>query len=527
MFLHRKNQSSQSTVGIRKRFVATCALVPRTDKATVLAAIDVGTNAVRLKLARPLPDGSLETLHDERDPVRPGEGVFKSGQIPRDVADRLLSTLRRYGALCRRYKARVRAVATSAVREAGNRDEILKRVKEEAGLNLELVSGREEARLICLGVLQGRPPSARSLVVDIGGGSTEVASALGEKPIALWSVAIGAVRLTEMFDTGGKIRPKDLKLVRSYVREAVEESLPEKVAGAPRTALGSSGSIHAVVQFAAAEGTGHVNARQLTKAVEELVDMGPEGRRKRFDPRRADIIVPGAVILEAIVEHLRLTSVVAVDRGLRDGILADLMHRLPSDDGHSSLVAAALAMGKRFDFDEHHAGQVTTLALRLFDELASLHNLPAATRPLLEVAGILHDIGNAVNYQRHHKHTQYLIQNGDIPGLADRQRELVARIARYHRGNPPEKSHSGMEGLSPNEANTVRKLATLLRVADALDRSHHQPVRGIVARDAGRTVTVRLRTKAPVDLELWDAQHEAALFRQVFGRKLALVVQRN
>src|SRR5215470_15008863 len=162
-----------------------------TNNHVVLAAIDVGTNSVKLELARPLPNGSFETLHDERDPVRPGEGVFKTGWIDKDVAERLLSTLRRYGALCRRFHARVRAVATSAVREAKNRDEIVRRAREEAGLRLEVISGIEEARLITLGVLWGKPPSSRSLCIDIGGGSTEVASALGDTPNAMWSVGLG------------------------------------------------------------------------------------------------------------------------------------------------------------------------------------------------------------------------------------------------------------------------------------------------------------------------------------------------
>src|SRR5215471_19840786 len=176
-----------------------------TNNHVVLAAIDVGTNSVKLELARPLPNGSFETLHDERDPVRPGEGVFKTGCIPRDVAERLLSTLRRYGALCRRFHARVRAVATSAVREAQNRDEIIRRARAEAGLDLEVVSGKEEARLICLGVLHGKPKTARSLCIDIGGGSTEVATAVGEEPTELFSVAIGAVRLSEIFQAEGDI----------------------------------------------------------------------------------------------------------------------------------------------------------------------------------------------------------------------------------------------------------------------------------------------------------------------------------
>ena len=184
----------------------------RSERAPVLGAIDVGTNAVRLELARPLRDGSLETLHQERDPVRPGEGVFTTGSIPRPVADRLLSTLRRYAALCRRDATRVRAVATSAIREARNGAEVVRRAREEAGLELEVVSGREEARLVCLGVLHGKPRGARSLVIDIGGGSTEVATALGEEPTALYSVGLGAVRLTETFGIAGKVTPARLAL---------------------------------------------------------------------------------------------------------------------------------------------------------------------------------------------------------------------------------------------------------------------------------------------------------------------------
>lgn len=487
---------------------------------TVLAAIDVGTNSVRLEMARPLPGGGLETLHQERDPVRPGEGLFKTGSIPRPVADRLLSTLRRYAALTRRHKARVRAVATSAVREARNRDEIVSRARKEANLNLEVISGREEARLICLGVLRGTSATAKTLCIDIGGGSTEVATAIGERPTNLWSVALGAVRLAELFDTHGNVGNKRLKLLRDYAGEAIHEAIPVRPHGYAGTALGSSGTIRSLVQFAAAEGTAHATARQLSRAVDALVDMDLEERRRRFDARRADIIVSGAVILEAVVQHLSVRSVVAVERGLRHGVLTDLLQRRSVDGLDFSIAGAARVLGRRFYFDERHASQVARLALVLFDELAAVHKLPAAMRPYLEAAALLHDVGNAVSYQRHHRHTQYLIQNADLPGLADRERDLVARIARFHRRSPPDLDHAGMAGLSLGEARAVRKLATLLRVADALDRSHHQPIEKLKVRSHGREITVRLLAKAPLDLELWDVAHEAPLFRRVFGRPL-------
>jgi exopolyphosphatase/guanosine-5'-triphosphate,3'-diphosphate pyrophosphatase len=489
---------------------------------TVIAAIDVGANAVRLEIARGFADGSIESVHQERDPVRPGEGLFQTGVVPPAVVDRLVAVLRRYGIICKRHQARVRAVGTSALREAKNRDEIIRRAKREAGLVLEAISGKEEARLMCLGVLSGIRPRARTLCLDIGGGSTEVAGAVGEQPTRLWSVAIGSVRLTQIFKCDGEISPKRLRLLREFAREAVKESLPAGIRGFPRVALGSSGSIRAVVAFAAAEGTAHATAEQISRAVDKLARMEPDERHRRFDTRRADVVVAGAVILEALAHHLGLEAVTAVERGLRHGVLVDLVRRRYRDEEDSSLLDAARAVGRRFYFDEAHALQVTRLSLALFDQLAALHRLPMAVRPYLEVAAALHDIGHAVSYQKHHRHTEYLIRNGDIPGLADRERDIAARIARFHRRSPPELQHPTMAGLTLGEARCVRKLATILRVADALDRSHAQPIGAMRLKVGNGRVMLHLATRGPADLELWDVAHETQLFRRVFSASLVV-----
>ncbi len=486
----------------------------------VLAAIDVGTNAVRLEIATAFPDGSLETLHTERDPVRPGEGLFKTGVMPKDVAGRLVATLRRYASVCDRHGARVRAVATSALREARNRDEIVRRVKREAGLTLEVVSGREEARLICLGVLAGKPDEARALCIDIGGGSTEVISALGERPKDLWSLDVGAVRLTELFAVKDEVPRRQLGLMRSFVRELMEESIPYSIVGLPRSALGSSGTIGAIVAHARSEGVGHATLLEISRTVEALADMDLEKRRKRFDPRRADIITAGAVILESVMKHLKVQNVTAVDRGLREGILVDLVRKQQRRGGDHDLADAALAVGRRFGFSETHGRHVAKLALTLFDSLAVVHKLPAAARPWLEVAALLHDVGHAVNYQRHHKHAFYLISNVDLPGLTDRERLMVATIARFHRRSNPDLTHELMTPFSTVERRIIRKCATLLRVADALDRSHHQPVQKLIVASRARTVWIKVKARQAVDLELWDVEHESALFREVFGRTL-------
>jgi exopolyphosphatase / guanosine-5'-triphosphate,3'-diphosphate pyrophosphatase len=492
----------------------------------LLAAIDVGTNAVRLEIARPLPDGTLETIHQERDPVRPGEGVFTGGVIAREVADRLLGTLRRYAALCRRHRARVRAVATSAVREARNRDEIVKRVRAETGLDLEVVSGREEARLICLGVLDGRAQNTRSLVIDIGGGSTEVALGLGEKPSALHSVAVGAVRLTEIFGTSGRVSPERLAVMRSFAEEAFRDQLPKRLLGG-KVALGSSGTINAIV--AAGSDSRRLTRRRLEKTVEELADLTLAERRRRFEPRRAEIIVAGAVILEAAMRHLGLEAVVAVDTGLRNGVLRDLARRTPAaaEAVAAQRTRSAAAVGRRFGFDEPHARQVARLALQVFDQLAALHGLPASSRSVLEAAALLHDVGHAVSPQRHHKHTFYLVQNADIAGFSDQERLLVALVARYHRRTPPDRGRPDLEALGPTELRQLRRLVAILRVADALDRSHHQPVIDVRAAARGPAVRVSVRTRSAIDLELWDVAREAAFFRSAMGRRLEVVAARR
>jgi len=307
-------------------------------------------------------------------------------------------------------------------------------VQREAKLNLEIISGKEEARLICLGVLHGKRPNTRSLCVDIGGGSTEVAVALGERPTHLWSLAMGAVRLTELFKLAHSTSSKQVRLAREYAREAMVESLPKVLPGAPRVALGKfrfdprGGGLHSRRRQQPGHGETTGSHRRGTGGHE------PRERRQRFDPARADIVLAGAVILEALARRLSLDAVTAVDRGLRDGLLVDLLNRRSASQRDRSLADEALALGRRFQFDEAHARQVATLALALFDQIPQIHRLPAAVRPYLEAAAWLHDIGNSVNYQKHHRHTEYLVRNTDIPAWRPR-----ARSGGTHRPLSPQK----------------------------------------------------------------------------------------
>jgi exopolyphosphatase/guanosine-5'-triphosphate,3'-diphosphate pyrophosphatase len=285
---------------------------------TTYAAIDVGTNAARIKIQRLRLDGTRATLLTKRSPVRPGEGLYATGLISDEAADRLVATIDEYAALCRRHDAAVRAVATSALRDARNREQIVTRVRRETGIVLEIISGREEARLTCLGALEGRPPHARGLCVDIGGGSTEIALARGEAATGLWSLQLGSVRLTEMH--GGS-----LAAMRAAAREAIRAVDAPSDGGVPGHALACSGIGRTVVTFAARDGADIATADEIARAVEVLGAMPAAERRRRFEPRRADVVVAGAVILEAVARHLGVLAVAAEKRGLRDGVLVELV----------------------------------------------------------------------------------------------------------------------------------------------------------------------------------------------------------
>ena len=312
--------------------------------------------------------------------------------------------------------------------------------------------------------------------------------------------------------------------MRTFAAEAFQRSLPRFAH--PRRALGSSGTIGTIVAFASEGGRPVATRKRIRRAVQVLAGMGLDERRRVFDVRRGGIVVAGAVVLEAVMDRLGLESITAVETGLRQGLLVDMLEREGRDAPDAPTGEAARALGRRFAFDEVHADQVAQIALSLFDDLAGLHALPASARPILEAAALLHDVGSAVSYGKHHKHTHYLIANGDIPGFSDRERQLVALVARYHRRSPPDRERPDLALLAPADFRMVRKLATLLRLADSCDRSHHQLVRSVRAQVGPGAVRLSLRSRAPIDLEIWDAEREGALFRKVFGRKLDLAVRR-
>lgn len=511
----------------------------------VLAVVDVGSNSVRLQIGHAAADGTLTVLGEDKAPVRLGEQVFRTGRLAPDAITRAAVALHRFAELSRRAGAQtVRAVATSAVREASNRALLLRTVRQQAGLELEVISGAEEARLICLGVLQGAPPGERKLLCDIGGGSTEITAARGEEPEASYSLQLGSVRLTEFFIEHDPITRKEARLVDEAVQDALGE-VDGLLVGKFKRMMGSAGTISAVMALVRAPSSsraplrapsigkpGLVTREQVELALERLRGTNSKERRRLgVEEHRADIVYAGAAILAGVMRKLRVEEVETTSRGLRDGLMVDLIRRVVKPPGaglhqEHAVVEGLRAFGRRCGYREEHAEQVAQLSLSLFDQTREVHRLGEEERALLNAAAMLHDVGAFVSYNRHHKHSYYLLYHADLPGFTDRERALIATIARYHRRSPPKDRHEIFQLLAPEERIIVRRLAAILRVADGLDRGHKRNVRSLKIQKRQRGLVVDVFSEEGGELEIWAAQQKAELLAEVAGGPISFRLHR-
>ncbi len=521
--------------------------MPRAERpsAVTVAAVDLGSNALRLGIARFRPGHGIEVLAEEREPVRLGREVFRTGELPDEARAGVLEALSRFGTLIRRLKPdAVRAVATAAVREASNYDLFLRQVKARTGIPLDVISGGEEARLLCLGVLGGQAAGdGESLVIDVGGGSAQIAVARGAEAVRAKSLPLGAVRLTEVFLKRDPPRKKELKLLRAYVREILRARLERDLVRRFPVAIacaGTAGAVAAMLRGEAVEsGRTRVEAGELKGLLRELASRSIAQRAKLpgCDASRADVIVAGVAVLEGIADYLEVDALEISRRGLREGLIVDTLRRrgiLDASDPESSLRAGLESFGRRCGVDLGHAVQVTRLALALFDRLERRvleptgRAVPAAVaRRVLEAAAMLHDAGVFVSYARHHKHSAYLIANADLPGMTETEKALASNVARYHRRAHPRDRHPEFVVLPPEERLLVRRLAGILRIADGLDRTHDGRVKSVRLKARGTRLFVEVGSAKELELELWAARQKAALFREAFDVEIGFRAARR
>lgn len=512
----------------------------RTDAGTALAALDIGTNSFHLMVARVRGDG-YEVVTREKEMVRLGHGGGDMKQLSTAAMDRGVAALRRMRQIAASFDAPLRAVATSAVREAENAAVFLERARLEAGVEVEVISGIEEARLIHLGVLQSVPAyDRRLLLVDIGGGSTEVLVGERGETLAARSFKLGAVRLTDRFFPGGEVRPGAVKACRSYVRSTLAGFQREVAELGFDVAIGSSGTAETVAQLVHARRGGpaprHFNLfehsrAELDQVVAQLVGKTTTSARtgiRGLEPHRADIIVAGALVLQCVCEIFGVDRLTFSDGALREGVLLDTIARHQGGGMHhlrdvSRRSIAALA--ERCDPDLAHSRHVAALALQLYDATQVLHRLPGDCRDYLEAAALLANVGLVISHSKHHLHSYYVIRNSDLLGLTDAEIEMIAQIARYHRKSGPKASHPEFVALTVEDQRVVRTLAGLLRVAIGLDRAHDGRVRAVRTDRASKQLVVEAVAEPGTDLalEVWTAHERSGLLAEVLGLPVAVV----
>lgn len=498
-----------------------------------IAAIDVGSNSIHMVVVEASGRGSLRVLDREKEMVRLGAETLRTGHLTRRAMDRGLETLRRYRQIAdsRRVEKMI-AVATSAIREARNGDRYLARIGREVRVWPRIISGEEEARLIHRAVAHSvHLADARALILDVGGGSVELILGGGAEVEWAASEKAGVLRLAERFAPSDPLAgPDEARLVR-HIRETLGPHLDRARADAPARLVGTSGTILAVGALAHVMEAGRppeslhhltVRAQAVREARRRLVAMGLKERLKLpgLDPSRADIIVAGAVLLDEMLTRLEAREITLCEWALREGVLLDYVHSHRRSLARAASIPdprrrSVLGLAERCAHDDRHARHTAALALALFDGTRRRHGLGDADRELLEYAALLHDVGHHISYPAHHKHTYYLIKNGDLHGFDPVELEALACIARYHRRGRPRRAHAGYGALPRPVRRKVRVLAGLLRLADALDRSHRQVVQAVRVSESDGVLRVRCEAATDCELEVWGATRRGDLLARV------------
>lgn len=498
-----------------------------------LAAIDIGSNSIHMVVAEAAPNGGYRLLGREREMVRLGKPSLSDGALSEAAMQDGLEALAKMTTIARlRGAERVVAVATSAVRESANGADFLARVKALTGLDVRLLTGVEEGQLIFRAVREVvdlGPDTA--VIVDVGGGSTEwITSQAGELGQVV-SLTLGSLRCAAGL-AGDPASAASLDKLRRRIDRKLAERVPkgpvERLVATSGTAVCCADLIDYFADrpWKEVSGAREVRTRDLGTLVERL---RPLKRRQIADlppvgGPRSDSLLAGAVLLQALVAHAGVDRFQVSDRALREGlVLAALGQPIPPAAEPEDLRRRqVLQLAGRSETVYRHNQQTARLALRLFDLTASLHGLGAREREWLEYAALLHDIGYSIHYKGHHKHAYYLITNAVLDAFDQREIEIIANVARYHRGSAPKASHPNMALLKPWQQRTIRKLAALLRVADALDRTHASRVEEIYCAIRRRKVTLEVLSRYSVDLELEAAREHSRLFAKVFDRDLRL-----
>ena len=505
-----------------------------------IAAIDIGSNSIHMIVVDAQRGRDLRILDREKDMARLGDSAFADGRLSASAQARALSSISRFLQLARRRGVdAVVAAATSAVREAANGRQFLALVRKETGQHVALLGEHEEARLIYLAVrdatdLRGRP----SLVVDVGGGSTEliVGDATAMRHAA--SLPLGVLRLNAMFHGGKALSGKKRKDLREHIRGVIEESVRRARGARVHRVTGTAGTVNAMARVLlaregqVAEGdvpsVQRIAAADIHELAETLLSM-PLSQRKKvpgLDPARADTLGLGCTVVDEILRAVEVDEIRTCRAAVREGMVLDYLATHPdgpaTKSSHDVRERSVRDAAARYGDTTEHGEHVSRIALALFDATRRLHRLGAAERELLHFASLVHDVGQHVEYRRHHRHSHYLVKNAELQGFEPDEVELLACLCRYHRRSPPKADHEDWQAIPDRQKPTALVLIGLLRVADGLDRGHAQEVHALRVSIRRHAVEISVAGRGAIELDVWGARGKADVLEEALGRAVEL-----
>lgn len=500
-----------------------------------IAAIDAGSNAVRLFVARAFSALDIEPLHTERYALRLGESVFVRHRFSEEILTKGVKAFCHFREILDDFGVtRCRAVATSASREAANRQAFVRQIKQKSSIELEVISSAEESRLGRVAALAATgPESLPRCIVDLGGGSLEVSILRDHVVEQGMQLPVGTVRLMTTLEIPGVIRPAQAEQVRRYVRALLESRLPRRPNLDEQIAVALGGNAETLANVAPGprlHGLPTLDLSLLRERLAGVLGRDIRERMKSYGVRRdrADVMAIAAITFLTVGRYLNIRNFLIPGVGIREGLIQEIAREAFSrtephryDAAARQLLVGTRSFVRRLDKDPVHAEHVRELSIQLFDQLQPVHHLPAESRVLLEGGALLHDVGHLISHRGHHKHGEYLALNGDIPGLEGRERAVVAALVRYHnRKSIPAGHHVAYSVLNNNDKRTARRLAALLRLGEALDHSHRQRVMQIRASFQRGAVGLQVRAKGDATEDLRDANRSAELFEKEFHVRL-------
>ncbi|RPI04014.1 MAG: Ppx/GppA family phosphatase [Zetaproteobacteria bacterium] len=503
--------------------------------AQVVAGVDIGSNAIRLVVAEVLPDGSIEVLENLQKGIRLGQDAFRRGRLSGPTMRAAVGILREFRRILDTYRpVHLRAVATSAVREAGNSDVFLDRILMATGLEVEVLDTAEESRLTVAGVRRHLSPDLRSkrgllLVAHVGGGSTLLTVLSQGEIVESQSLSMGSIRMREGLLSGSEPPHRAAEMLRQQISNVL-------------SATQSGVPLDRIETFIAIGGDARFVARRIGKPVGSeglfVVPRGPFEKLVRQCERQtaeeqartfglefpdAETLNPALMVYRALLDSTQAGELYVSQVSMRNGLLLDLASRVTGKEDEAlakGIVRSAQAVARKYRVDRRHAQSVGDLALRLFDELLPEHGMSPRHRLLLRVAALLHEVGGFVSNRSHHKHSYYLIANAEVFGLSREEHVLVAHVARYHRRAAPQPTHLEYMALPRDKRILVSKLAALLRVADALDRAHTAQVRDFRCERLDDELVLNIPGVSDLTLERQAVAQKSDLFTDIFGLKV-------